>query len=281
VAANKHLQRGRTIHAFGDGATWDKEGITGWGIQLQDTGGNIIGEEYGRTPGVQQNDGSETYAILQSLLNAHTADDMELYCDNQGCVSMWERTSPQQNKITKVKGKRGNYAAMWNRIDGLRRERADKGSSTVMNWIQSHVQDEGKRTSTSSNMLCACRKASGNQEECTRPTEAHHWLHEGNDEADRLAKLSKDLEPITDLTELLKGEEAYVLGTGNEIAQGAYRAWIQTKLNNEYVETSKSIGLSKLKAAKGEAQQTMAVNLLNRVIYSDVSKVRVNYFFLE
>ena len=106
-------------------------------------------------------------------------------------------------------------------------------------------------------MLCACRKASGNEEECTRPTEAHPCLHEGNDEADRLAKLSKDLEPITDLTELLKGEEAYVLGTGNEIAQGAYRAWIQTKLNNTYVETSQSIRLSKLKAAKGEAQQTL------------------------
>ena len=26
---------GVTIHAFGDGATWDKEGIPGWGIQLQ------------------------------------------------------------------------------------------------------------------------------------------------------------------------------------------------------------------------------------------------------
>ena len=26
---------------------------------------------------------------------------------------------------------------------------------------------------------------------------------------------------------------------------------------------------------------SMAVNLLNRVIYSDVSKVRVNYFLLE
>ena len=30
-----------------------------------------------------------------------------------------------------------------------------------------------------------------------------------------------------------------------------------------------------------EAAEAIAVNLLNRVIYSDVSKVRVNYFLLE
>ena len=30
---------GITIHAFGDRATWDKEGISGWGIQLQRWGG--------------------------------------------------------------------------------------------------------------------------------------------------------------------------------------------------------------------------------------------------
>ena len=38
---------------------------------------------YGRTPGVQQNDASETFAVLQSLLNTHTTDDVELYCDKE------------------------------------------------------------------------------------------------------------------------------------------------------------------------------------------------------
>ena len=74
---------------------------------------------------------------------------------------------------------RGNYAAMWNRIDRLRRDRARKGSSTVMNWIQSHVQDEAKRVSTSSNIECACRAASGCESECTVPGEECHWMHEG------------------------------------------------------------------------------------------------------
>ena len=36
---------------------------------------------------------------------------------------------------------------------------------------------------------------------------------------------------ITDLTELLKGEEAYVLGCREEVAQGSYRAWVQAKVD--------------------------------------------------
>jgi hypothetical protein len=99
---------------------------------------------------------------------------------------------------------------MWNRIDRLRRDRKRKGSSTVMNWIQLHVQDKATRVNTSSNVECACRAASGCELECTVPGDRCHWMHEGNDEADRLAKLSKDMCEIIDLTELLKGEEAYV-----------------------------------------------------------------------
>ena len=88
---------------------------------------------------------------------------------------------------------RGNYAAMWNRVDRLRRDRARKGPSTGMIWIQSHVQDEAKRVSTSPNIdrECACMAASGCELERTVPGDACHWMHEGNDEADRLAKLSK------------------------------------------------------------------------------------------
>ena len=56
-------------------------------------------EACGRTPGVQQNDGSETYAILQSLLRTHTTDDIELYCDNQGCVNNWDRTMKTQGSV--------------------------------------------------------------------------------------------------------------------------------------------------------------------------------------
>ena len=63
-------------------------------IRLGDTTakmrGDVIIEDHGRTPGIQQNDASETFAVLQSLLNTHTADDMKVYCDNQGCVNIWD-----------------------------------------------------------------------------------------------------------------------------------------------------------------------------------------------
>ena len=38
---------GITVHAFGDGATWDKESISGWGIQLERWGGGVIIEDHG------------------------------------------------------------------------------------------------------------------------------------------------------------------------------------------------------------------------------------------
>ena len=90
LQANTSPQRGETIHAFGDGATWPKEGITGWGIQLRRGGGEALEEARGRTPGIHQNDGLGAYAILQSLLRTHTTGDIELYCNNQGCVNNWD-----------------------------------------------------------------------------------------------------------------------------------------------------------------------------------------------
>ena len=54
---------GNTVHCFGDGATWP--GISGWGIYARDEQGNILSNKADRTPGKQQNDASEAFAILQ------------------------------------------------------------------------------------------------------------------------------------------------------------------------------------------------------------------------
>ena len=74
----------------------------------------MVIEDHGRTPnGVQQSDASETFAVLQSLLNTHTADDIELYCDNQGCVNIWDRMIVQHDTGSgSGAAHRGNYAAM-------------------------------------------------------------------------------------------------------------------------------------------------------------------------
>ena len=72
------------MHCFGDGATWP--GIPGWGIYARDKQGNILSNTADRTPGKQQNDASEAFAILQGLINTNPMDPIKLYCDNQGCV---------------------------------------------------------------------------------------------------------------------------------------------------------------------------------------------------
>ena len=46
-------------HAFGDGATWTKQGITGWGLHIQ-SNDNELREYKGRTQGTQNNDASES-----------------------------------------------------------------------------------------------------------------------------------------------------------------------------------------------------------------------------
>ena len=57
--AKKCTETTDIAHAFGDGATWQKEGITGWGMHIIREGGKTI-EDWGRTPGNQNNDASET-----------------------------------------------------------------------------------------------------------------------------------------------------------------------------------------------------------------------------
>ena len=116
------------------------------------------------------------------------------------------------------------------------------------------MQDEQKGKSTGSKVTCACGKASGHAKECTVPGNEHHWMHEGNDEADRLAKQSKDMDAMYGMAELLKGEEAYVLGNRGGVAQGGYREWIIENLTSKYMRESKSIAINMIKEAKGNAQ---------------------------
>ena len=233
-------------HAFGDGATWQKEGITGWGMHITREGGEVV-EDWGRTPGNQNNDASETYAILQSLLHTHPDSDLHMYCDNQGCVHKWRGYREGRKR------KRDRNAAMWSRIDSLRDQRDRRGAETVMHWIQSHVQDETKRTRVTSMIQCACREASG-REECTKEGEDHHWLHEGNDRADELANKTREMGMPDDAIEAVRGEEEFILADDDGTAQGEYRPWISEKVTSMYVQQARSVGLGRIREAKEWSQ---------------------------
>ena len=62
---------------------------------------------------------------------------------------------------------------------------------------------------------------------------------------------------ITDQTELLKWEEGYILGCRSEVAQGSYKPWVQTKVVEKYIDTSESVGLRKVRMARGLSQLTL------------------------
>jgi hypothetical protein len=87
-------------------------------------------------------------------------------------------------------------------------------------------------------------------------------MHEGNDEADKLAKQSKDMGAVHGMAELLKGEEAYVLGNGGGVAQGGYREWIIENLTDKYIRESKSMSINRIKEAKGNAQLTLWASMM-------------------
>ena len=228
---------------------------------MQRGGGEALEEACGGTPGTQQSGGSETHATLQSLLRTHTTDDIELHCDNQGCVSDWDKTVEKQGS----RETRQKCAAIWTRIEGTVQEQTARGSSTSMHWTQSHVQDEEKRKSTGSKVVCACRKASGCEGECAAPGDEHHWMHGGNDEADRLAKQSKDMSGVCGMAELLRGEEACALGNGRGVAQGECREWMTENLTNKHMQESTSMGINRTKTAKGRAQLTLWASMMKNL----------------
>ena len=75
-----------------------------------------------------------------------------------------------------------SFRATWNRIHGVLTMREEAGSESTMKWVHSHVSEESRRTSTKSNMTCACRELG--EIECN----LEHGHHVGNDTADRMAK---------------------------------------------------------------------------------------------
>ena len=214
---------GRTreaMHAFGDGATWADEGRSGWAT-VRMGGGREAETVRGRVPGKQTNDAAETRAILQALLETNPRDELTIYCDNQGCVDIWNR----EGNRGEAKENNTQNRAMWIRIDGMRRHRQAKGAKTTMEWVHSHVDDEQRRADVSrAKYRCAC----GGEGGCTRPGEEGHWVHEGNEVADEEAK-SGSKEGLPEASQVRAGELRFVLANAEvstDSAQSSYKDWI-------------------------------------------------------
>jgi ribonuclease HI len=226
--AQANEEEGDTVHSFGDGATWDTENKSGWGVAIINNQGNQRTKN-GRVPGKQTNDAAETRAILQGLLETHPLDPLIIYCDNQGCVDNWHKPTGKH----KIEGLARNNRAMWNRIQSLRDLRQELGTETKIEWVHSHVDNEERRDRGGKGKYqCACggTKKPG-KKGCTEPDEEGHWIHEGNEEADQQAGEGAD-NPEPDPGQVRAGEHPYILVNAEretDSAQGSYKAWVEQR----------------------------------------------------
>jgi ribonuclease HI len=186
--------------------------------------GRAIREEIltreGRISGKQSNDAAETEAILMALLHTHPDDDLIIYCDNQGCVDVWNKVMIEQAVCVNSQNR-----ALWHRILGLADHRKGTGKQAQIRWVHSHVDDEARRTDVArAKYQCAC----GKQGECTVPGERGHWIHEGNERADGLAEQGST-RPKPGAERTRAGELRFIIHSANNpanMAQGKYKAWV-------------------------------------------------------
>jgi ribonuclease HI/exonuclease III len=217
------------LHAFGDGATHAEQDRAGWGMTVvrettECLTGRVIREEIltreGRIAGKQSNDAAETEAILMALLHTHPDDDLVIYCDNQGCVDVWNKIM-----VEGTVGINSQNRALWHRIWGLADHRKGTGKQAQMRWVHSHVDDEARRTDvTRAKYQCAC----GKQGECTVPGERGHWIHEGNERADGLAERGST-RPKPGAERTRAGELRFIIHSASNptnMAQGRYKTWV-------------------------------------------------------
>ena len=247
--ANENASTGRTWEAYGDGATFPREEISGWGVWMSD--GDSEKATCGRVQGKQSNDGAEAMGILRALLQVNPRDDLDIYCDNTGCLSKWNRVN-----MARQPTEHWGFRAIWNRIGLLKAERDRHGSRTGMKWIHSHVDEANRRDTAKSRHRCACLEPG--EHEC----DPNHPHHVGNERADELAKRGARETGGVDYDEAARGEMWFVLRGENSFAQGSVKEYLR-----EYDDsTHQGLGGDDIEGAEPEHQTNWqrAVRMMDR-----------------
>ncbi len=246
--ANRNENRGRTWEAYGDGATYESEDRAGWGLWITARGPSEETKALnGRLAGAQNNDGAEAEAILQALLNTNPGENMSFFSDNQGCIRKWRKLGTESTL-------KWGYRAIWNRIHKLKDLREANGTTTNMNWVHSHVDDEERRTQRTAHMACACRE--NGEQEC----DPNHRHHIGNEKADTEAKKGAYKHRATEVDEVAKGEFKFALHskTKGDLAQGAYGEWMTKQMNDALIERASRPAPEMESRNRGELQRLWA-----------------------
>ena len=143
-------------------------------------------EMWGRLDGEQNNSYAEAMALLQVLRAAPLGSNLWVYVDNTGVIENWMGREGYGGRLTQ------GARAIWNRIYMLAQAREEKGSSTELRWIHSHVEQEERRVRKGAlggalKWVCSC--GGDERGDCV----ASHHHHIGNDWADTLAEKGKGL----------------------------------------------------------------------------------------
>ena len=125
-------------------------------------------------------------ALLQVLRGVHPSEDITVYIDNDGVLLNWDKGRGDDPRGRLQQGGR----AVWNRLMGIKRYRAEQGGATRLVWAHSHVDDKERRERKPRKglapppdpKLCACV---GDKKGHCIPS---HHAHVGNDLADSLAE---------------------------------------------------------------------------------------------
>ena len=83
------------------------------------------------------------YFRSSPLRGVHPTQDVPVYIDNNGVLRNWDRGREDDPRGRLQQGGR----ALWNRILGMKRYRADRdqGGNTTPVWVHSHVDDKDRR----------------------------------------------------------------------------------------------------------------------------------------
>ena len=167
----------------------------GWGMTIQSQVDRWEVRGQGRLHGEQSNSIAEAMALLQVLRGVHPSEDITVYIDNDGVILNWDKGRGDDPRGRLQQGGR----AVWNRLMGIKRYRAEQGGATRLVWVHSHVDDKERRerkprkgvAPPPNPKLCAC---GGDKKGHCIPS---HHAHVGNDLADSLAEGGKHMKRAT------------------------------------------------------------------------------------
>ena len=253
-------EAGSSWKVYTDGGT-EQEGSpkTPWAFWMRSVGGPTKRRGAGRLRGLQSNDLGEAMALLQALRAVRLDETVEAFVDNLQVVTAANAplSCPPKDRLSQ------GGRAIWNRIRALLKERQQRGTTTTVEWVHSHVDDPKRRQlKDGCKQTCAC---GGSRSKPCDPTHEHHAGNEEADQGATAALLEEEDETEKQLHPAF-GDDDALLYHNNVLCQGsiakAVKGAIDDTRMNEMEARARGSGLQnlikKLKGSVDSARSAVA-----------------------